>query len=238
MKPGDGTAGRRRVRASAISLALMFVGLISGCGGGGRFSQEVPEFAVLVAETSGDADCRLGSGVEWARSEAEQVIPREGAIRTGADGDVWLDLPSGGISHVAKESLLEVLDLDRSDAGVDSSVILRLLQGVGFFRWSPGGASLQVETPHVQAAVLGTEFVLEVKEGSTRIIVSKGRVELLGQDRSLVINEGHQSITRIGEPPGMPEPVRLIAAQGLAGELERFGDRAGNLRNRRTIDRR
>ncbi len=90
-----------------------------------------------------------------------------------------------------------------------------------------------VETPHAEIRVLGTRFVLDAKESSTRVQVDSGRIRLKSRSnrRSIEVPEGEFAVAARG--------IRLVsrplrASQGLlvlyefkAGEGTAIHDRSG-----------
>ncbi|MBI2945664.1 MAG: FecR domain-containing protein [Candidatus Wallbacteria bacterium] len=227
-------------RTGMVALVVAASSLASiSCGGSSPGpAPALDSFAVAVADVSGESTVRQAESTPWKAAATGEILGVAGAVKTGADGAVGLDLPGGGLSRILASSEVAVLEIARAAAESPSSLGLEVLRGAGLFRWEPGSGELTVRTPHVNAAVLGTEFALQVSGAGTRLIVATGVVRVERGGREQTVRGGYECVTPPQGPPALPTGVRLIGgAEGLAGELERFVDAAGKSRQRRSIER-
>lgn len=81
--------------------------------------------------------------------------------------------------------------------------------------------SFVVNTPTAAARVLGTQFAVTARKGSTEVVLVEGSVEVAAVDesdaRSVVLKSGQRSIVRQGEGPSNPSPTDLTSALDWTG---------------------
>ncbi len=103
---------------------------------------------------------------------------------------------------------------------------LGLLKGLGFFRYDPNRGRITVDTPHVAAAVLGTQFVLDVGESSTRVLVIEGTVQVEGREGGLqLVGAGEWtdgSIESVAEPQALAQGQLEAEYPDLMARLPEF----------------
>lgn len=230
-------------RNALVAPALLLVLLALACGPSKPPVATGPgAAAVAISEATGEATRRTEAKSDWAPAAKGDRLTQSGSVKTGADGSVWLELPGGGVSHLQSNAELSVSELVGAESaeagGSPARLLLELLQGAGLFRWEPSGGELTIKTPHVQAAVLGTEFALEVTAEGTTLIVARGKVRLEKGTREQVVEAGRQCVAPATGELQTPVPAQLIGGTGLAGQLERFVEQGKGLRQRRGIERR
>lgn len=100
-----------------------------------------------------------------------EVIEESGDLMTGDNSSVTLSYADGSQVELRSKSTARLL------AGATR---LQLTRGEALIKVSPQKkeAPFQVLTPHGEATVLGTRFVLHVNEASTKVEVEEGKVRL------------------------------------------------------------
>ncbi len=117
----------------------------------------------------------------------------------------------GDVIHVGERSRIEVtiagqpnVRLDQNTAlrvpSEDNLSIVRLLYGAAYF-FSRHPRRLTVDTPFVDAAVEGTEFLVRVETERTLIIVFAGRVRASNPHGELAIAGGKAALAEAGRAP-------------------------------------
>ena len=231
------SVSRRWLRSSfvlCLTSGLTLIGASLGIHGCGTSSKEPRPDRAEVAEISGSVEDLLSGSGAWKVAAAGDLMETDGAIRTGSDGTAWLDLPGGGLSQVEASSRLEIREILKEDNQVDIwQTTLSMVRGSCFFSWTPGKGRFTVKTPHVTAAVLGTEFALSVTAEETRLIVARGQVELTRDGESVVVSRDQEAIAMEGRPIEPPRSVNPNQVEGLVGRLKTFQEKREGLKLRR-----
>jgi Tfp pilus assembly protein PilF len=128
-------------------------------------------------------------------------------------------LCEGTVMRVGDRSRAEVALIDQSKYRIDQNSTLRLVQvrknapslmnliaGVAYF-FSRQPRVLQIDTPFVNAAVEGTEFLLNVDDVQTLLTVFEGKVVASNERGRLPVAGGEAALTRVGEAP---QPELLV----------------------------
>jgi tetratricopeptide (TPR) repeat protein len=117
----------------------------------------------------------------------------------------------GDVIHVGERSRVQVtitgqpnVRLDQNTAlslpGDDQPLIVRLLYGAAYF-FSRHPRRLTVDTPFIDAAVEGTEFLVRVEAERTLIVVFAGRVRASNPQGELAIGNGEAAVAEAGRAP-------------------------------------
>ena len=181
----------------------------------------------------------VGTGGVRAADRRRSVAAGRSAGAGGAAG-VWRpaalneQLCPGDVIHVGERSRVEVtiaghpnVRLDQNTAlrlpGDDQPLIVRLLYGAAYF-FSRHPRRLTVDTPFIDAAVEGTEFLVRVEAERTLIIVFAGRVRASNPHGELAIEDGEAAWPR---PARRPRLSDRPAARRRAVDAVLSGDPAG-----------
>ena len=84
--------------------------------------------------------------------------------------------------------------------GDDQPLLVRLLYGAAYF-FSRHPRTLTINTPFVDAAVEGTEFLVKVEAERTLIVVFAGRVRASNPQGELTIGHGEAASAEAGQAP-------------------------------------
>jgi len=152
------------------------------------------------------------SGSVVSRVTGEEVrFIREPAFRPLSLGQ---DLLAGDLVRTGPQGALGILFVDRTVLRLHpgSELLVRevrpdqaeltLNAGTLWARAPRGEASVVVTTPTVAAAIRGTDWALTVEgDGSTRLTVHDGAVELTNEQGSLLTRAGESALARPGQAP-------------------------------------
>ncbi len=200
---------RMAVAAAALLLVLLTPGLVSQSLRGIVVGRE----AVLV-EAVGLVEIQVGGGTEWQSAVSGQVIVAGDRIRTGESSAATLSFFDGSTTSVGSRGEVAVSQLASRRDGFAEVIVLQQWAGQTYntVRALPDAASrFRVETPTAVAAVLGTEFSIEVgADGGTEVMVVEGLVEVAGNGDVILVSAGQVATV---EPP---QP--MAAGSGQEGE--------------------
>lgn len=139
---------------------------------------------------------RSGEG-EFMPLAKDGLIKTSDVIRTGktgtaefrwADGTRWKVMPNTNIT-VKKSSYNVVKKAERSQLKLSSGkVFIRIIKALG------PSSKFEVQTPTAVAAVRGTIFSVEVKNGQTQVAVWKGSVKVTGNGEEDLIEPGTAAV--------------------------------------------
>ena len=118
----------------------------------------------------------------------------------------------GDVIHVGERSRAEVTVVNQPNVRLDQNTALRvpdsgdqplmvkLLYGAAYF-FSRHPRRLTVDTPFVDAAVEGSEFLVRVEAERTLIVFFEGRVRASNPHGELAIASGESAVTEAGRAP-------------------------------------
>ncbi len=157
-------------------------------------------------KVSGTVEVRRSNKGEWKELSQRGLIKTGDVVRTGADGQAefkwadgtrWKVMPSTEIV-VKKSTYNMVRKADQSQLMLNSGkVFVRIIKTL------QPSSNFEVETPTAVAAVRGTIFSVEVKNGVTEVAVFKGKVKVSSDNE-----EHHQEniitpgVTAVSAMPG------------------------------------
>ena len=87
--------------------------------------------------------------------------------------------------------------------------LIQLIRGAILFHYPGQPRSLDVETPFVNAAVEGIQFVVRVEGAWTSVAVLEGTVRLSNDRGDLTLTTGHAGLASAGQAP---KPINGTAA--------------------------
>ena len=160
-----------------------------------------------VMSASAFAECLRAIGaVPSLQGEAQ--VQAAGVWRPAALNE---QLCPGDVIHVGERSRAEVtvvnqpnVRLDQNTAlhlpGDDQPLVVKLLYGAAYF-FSRYPRVLTVETPFIDAAVEGTEFLVQVEAERTLIVVFEGRIRASNPQGELAIASGEAVSAEAGRAP-------------------------------------
>jgi hypothetical protein len=154
----------------------------------------VVEMLAVVDERAGTAQVVRG---DEARPAAVGMVVRAGErLRTGSEGRVGLHWADGSRVEVGPDSELVIERCRLNKVRKRHTTHFRLNLGEIWIRLhgvlNPG-SKFEVETPTIVAAVRGTIFGVKVfRDGTTRLEVYQGQVDILGDGIGQAVNSGER----------------------------------------------
>jgi tetratricopeptide (TPR) repeat protein len=148
-----------------------------------------------LVSLEGAIEYKTANTENWNPAVLEQEFCNGDAIRSGRDSRAAL--------RMINETLLR---LDHSTAIIFTSVVqkerslLDLLKGALHFI-SRVPRSLEVNTPYLNAAIEGTEFVIKVKDESTEVTVYEGKVVASNASGSIDLTANQAGSATSGQAP-------------------------------------
>jgi tetratricopeptide (TPR) repeat protein len=155
------------------------------------------------------AECvRAIGAIPSLQGEAQVQAATAGVWRPAALNE---QLCPGDVIHVGERSRAQVTIVNQPNVRLDQNtalhlpsdddpLIVRLLYGAAYF-FSRHPRKLTVDTPFIDAAVEGTEFLVRVEAERTLIIVFAGRIRASNAHGELAIADGEAATAQAGQPP-------------------------------------
>jgi len=160
-------------------------------------SDQCAEWVAKVVSMEGRVESRPDGESNWHPVTIDDTYCAGDELRTLENSRAALQFQNETIVRLDENSMIKILPMESR-----VPTLLRLLFGKAFFmtRFS---RPLTIETPYVNAASGGTEYVIEVNEadGTTTVKVIEGTVNLDNGAGQLVLTDGQSSLTRSGEAP-------------------------------------
>lgn len=153
-----------------------------------------------IVSVEGSVEAQRAGEADWRPTALDEVLCVGDVLRVGAASRAAVLLPNETVFRIDQHSTVSF-----SGPEQEAGSLLRLLKGVAyFFTRSPQG--LQVDTPFVNAAVGGTEFLVRTDAGSTLISVFEGKVSATNAAGSLLLSAGESAVAAGGRAP-VPQVV-------------------------------
>ena len=139
---------------------------------------------------------RYAGQQNWQPTQQNDHYCPGDAVRTGNDGRVAILLYPETVIRLDKLSSMVFTqpDTDTSPSWIE------LLKGAAHFI-SRDPRALKIITPFANAAIEGTEFLVQVDEQQTGVTVYEGRVLVGNNSGSVVVTSGKQAIAQAGQAP-------------------------------------
>lgn len=147
------------------------------------FAQTVTTEAT-VARVNGAATVTMPDGSTTALAPGMKV-PQGATIKTGADGDVYLESHAGYVTAIKKDSELSIDELSVTSNGgkvTEEKTLLNLKSGDMVALLDPKKKAVnnyQVRTPKGVAAARGTVFTVSYRGGNYTLAVVRGQIQII-----------------------------------------------------------
>ena len=164
----------------------------------------------------GQLEVRHAGKQDWQTATREQAYCPGDALRTGANSRAAIQLYPETIIRLDQSSSIVFAPGGETTPG---STWLELLQGAAHLI-SRDPRSLKVITPFANAAIEGTEFLVEVATQQTAVTVYEGRVRVESATGDVAVADGEQAIAFLrpeGNRRGRKPPVTHDWAKSLHG---------------------
>ncbi len=168
-----------------LSLAAIRLAVAGNCD---------PWIAKIVS-VEGSVEVQKDGETGWRPVALDDTLCIGDKLRVGSMSRAAVLLPNETVFRLDQLTTVAFNEPER-----EGSSLLRLLKGLAyFFTRSPHG--LQVDTPFVNAAVGGTEFLVRTDDGSTMVSVFEGTVTATNAAGSLLLGAGESAVAVRGGPP-------------------------------------
>ena len=158
-----------------------------------------PEMARLTS-VQGTVEIRPNEGVAWRRAELNDILCMGATIRVAAFSRAALAFTDDSTLRLDQDTTLTIRE--RED---ERRTWLDMLTGaIHFFSHRP--RSLKVDTPFVNAAAEGTEFLIRINKAAAHILMYEGMVLASNEAGQLRLGPDDAALIRAGEKP-IPEIV-------------------------------
>jgi tetratricopeptide (TPR) repeat protein/opacity protein-like surface antigen len=161
-----------------------------------------PELARAVS-VQGTLEVRRARQSRWEAVRQDERFCLGDAVRTGENSRAAILLHPETVIRLDQHSSLV---FSPATSGPAASW-LELLKGAAHFI-SRDPRSLQIVTPFANAAIEGTEFLVRVIPGETRVIVYEGRVRVSNAAGSVGVGSGAAALAQAGSAPVTEAVVR------------------------------
>ncbi len=149
-----------------------------------------------LASLVGSVEFRPVTGGPWHAASPDLALCPEDQLRTGEDSRATIVfLGTDTIVRLDQNTLLRL----RAPLAARRT-LFDLLDGA-IESFSRTRRALEVDTPFVNAAVEGTEFLIRVGRDRTRITVFEGRISARNARGTLSLGSGQSALSLAGQPP-------------------------------------
>jgi len=160
-------------------------------------SGQCTEWVAKVVSIEGRVETRPQGDENWHPTALNDTYCAGDELRTLENSRAALQFSNETIIRLDQNTMVKFVA-----AEPEVPLLLRLFNGKAFFM-TRFPRPLTIETPFVNAASGGTEYVVEVNEadGTTTVKVIEGTVNLENSEGRLTLTDEQSSVTRAGEAP-------------------------------------
>ncbi|HEX6115429.1 MAG TPA: FecR family protein, partial [Geminicoccaceae bacterium] len=163
--------------------------------GAGQTQERCEPPAARVVSLQGAVELRLAGTDVWTPATLGEPLCLGDALRVGRASRAALALANDSTLRLDERTTLQL----RGVAEEAPSLIDLILGGVYFFSHRP--RALEVDTPFVNAAAEGTEFLVRVGADRAEVVMLDGRVLLRNPQGELRVASGDAALIPAGEAP-------------------------------------
>ncbi len=162
------------------------------------------DWVAILVSAEGRVETRPDGRPVWRAVALNDRYCAGDELRTLENSRAALQLRNDTIVRLDQRAMVKFVPVEP-----EVPLLLRLLSGKAFFM-SRHPRPLTIETPFMNAASGGTEYLIEVDEetGTATLIVIEGVMHLSNPAGRLTVGAGESSITRAGEAPAPHLAVR------------------------------
>jgi len=158
------------------------------------FAQAQPVASLFSAQ--GTLTARRAGASEWTAVKVGDSFSAGDTIRTGDDGRAALQFVDGALVRLGRLSALTFDDV--TPAGNPS---VTHTQGKAYFFSRGARREPAIKTKTVNAAIFGTELVIDASDDSTTIDVLHGSVQAFNSKGTVSLSPGERAVAKLGEAP-------------------------------------
>lgn len=146
-----------------------------------------------VPSLQGEAQVQLASTGAWVPATLNQPLCPGDVVRAGNRSRVEVTMVNQPNVRLDQNTALAI-------GGEGQVLQVKLLHGAAYFL-SRHPRQLTVDTPFIDVAVEGTEFLVRVDGGQTLVIVFAGRVRASNRHGELAVGDGEAALAEAGRAP-------------------------------------
>ena len=181
----------------------IFVGLALLNSLGAQTPESAGNASVLSKENVVDV---ASGGRSWTSAVVGQALATHDRLRTGEDSRAAVRMTDLSVLRIDELSTIEITP----PSTANDKPGLNVKEGTTYFFSREKSREMRVETPAVNGAMRGTEFVVTVAaNGNTTVTMLDGEVELSNAQGSLVVSTGEQAKVDVG---GRPRKTAVLEA--------------------------
>ncbi len=159
-------------------------------------SQTKSQFgAAKIAAVQGKVEAKRTNEDKWHAAKRNAIYCPGDQIRVGKDSRASIILSNDTLVRLDQYSAITLTKIE-----TEGPSLLELVKGIAHFI-SRVPRSLKVDTPFVNAAIEGTEFVVAVKDNDTTVTVFEGIVLTENENGSVRLLQNESSIAKQGQAP-------------------------------------
>lgn len=161
-------------------------------------AESCPKLAGRFVAVQGQVEVGRGGYADWQSGTLDQALCEGDTIRVGPRSRASVSLVNNAVLCVGENSALRLIDI----AGVNQQERswIELVKGA-LQSFSRKPRVLTVNTPYLNGSIEGTEFVLRVEEGGTRLTVMEGTVVAANEHGQVPVPAGHTATAVSGLAP-------------------------------------
>lgn len=196
----------------ALLIPLLLVTFALGLFAFVWFNGVVYQKAILI-ESNGIVEI-IPSGNQISQiASSGHLINVGDRIRTGPNTTATIRLFDGSITRLEGQTELTIAQMRSRRDGSHKVIILHQWMGETFNHVKQSAdttAHFRIETPTAMAVVQSTEFSVDVKENSTRVMVIKGIVEVTAQKNTIQLKEGQETMATLKNQSLAVHPIATV----------------------------
>lgn len=200
---------RRVLRSAAVAAAVVALIAIGTVAFGSWRRTMVGHEAMLKAE-GGQVEVLPSGSDTWLPVSEVTLVEVGDRIRTDTAGSADLMFFEGSIAELGPEAELSIAQMASQRDGRGRVIVLHQWLGQIHNHVQPlvdEESRFRIETASAVVSVRGTSFTLTVEpDGSTRLAVHEGAVEVQTRDRSVQLGEGEEILVESARPLPTPTP--------------------------------
>ena len=148
-----------------------------------------------VASVQGTVELQRDGRRAWHQAALEQALCPGDLIRVGSRSRAAIVLLDDGVIRIDENTTLRLARVTQDAPSLIEAALGRL------YFFSRRTRSLDVSTPFVNAAVEGTEFLVDVGGDGARVVVYEGRVLAANERGEVSLAAGEAAEARAGQAP-------------------------------------
>ena len=159
-----------------------------------------PEWVAKAVSIQGTVELRMAktqstSGKRWIAVKRGDSFCANDVVRVKTNGRAALILTNDTVLRLDQNSTITFTNLSENSASQ-----LNLSEGIAHFI-SRVKQAFEVVTPFVNAAVEGTEFVVEVNDNQSQVTVFEGRVRVSNTSGEVLLGKNQTAVAKKGQSP-------------------------------------